>query len=430
MAIGSAVGGRVGDRVRSPLRLYGLIELLLVVIVIATPLTFRLIGEVYRGIYPALEESPQLLRLVRLALSLLALGPATVLMGATLPILTRHLTRDAHLSLAFGRLYAANTIGAILGTLAAGLVLIELFGLTGALLVGATCSGIAGLGALLLARRHGHVPAAPPSSEALPQARGVSNRVRLALLIAFISGMTSLGYQVTWARLLASGTGNTTYVFTMILGVFLTGIALGAVIFNLLRSRIGNPIRFLAGAQLTVAALAFGSLIWLLNNPNTFVPSRPLDTIGALVGAVLTVVLPVTVVLGVAFPAASASEALFDSPANPSSISPRQPRPGVTPGRSPAPSSPRAARTAHAGGGVRPARPKPGSRRSRRNSRAIGSRTRRLRAGSRPAVSDDSIEPAENTSGPRRSRVTRSPSSPGARQLFLCWDWVCCGKSV
>jgi spermidine synthase len=306
MAIGSAVGGRIGDRARSPLRLYGLIELLLVVIVIATPLTFRLIGEVYRGIYPALEESPQLLAVVRLGLSLLALGPATVLMGATLPILTRHLTRDAHLSLAFGRLYAANTIGAILGTLAAGLVLIELFGLTGALLVGATCSGIAGLAAVLLARRHGHVPETPPLSQSLPPAPGVSNRVRLALLIAFISGMTSLGYQVTWTRLLASGTGNTTYVFTMILGVFLIGIALGAVIFNLLRSRIGNPIRFLAGAQLTVAALAFSSLIWLLNNPNTFVPSRPLDTIGVLLGAVLTVVLPVTVVLGVAFPAASA----------------------------------------------------------------------------------------------------------------------------
>ena len=305
MAIGSAVGGRIGDRARSPLRLYGLIELLLVVIVVATPLTFRLIGEVYRGIYPALEESPQLLALIRLGLSLLALGPATVLMGATLPILTRHLTRNAHLSLAFGRLYAANTIGAILGTLAAGLALIELFGLTGALLVGASCSAIAGLGAVLLARRHGDVPAAPPP-QSLPQAPSVSNRVRLALLIAFVSGMTSLGYQVTWTRLLASGTGNTTYVFTMILGVFLVGIALGAVIFNLLRSRIGNPIRFLAGAQLTVAALAFGSLIWLLDNPNTFVPSRPLDTIGVLLGAVLTVVLPVTVVLGICFPAASA----------------------------------------------------------------------------------------------------------------------------
>ena len=155
MAIGAVVGGRIGDRVRSPLRLYGLIELVLVAIVLATPLTFALIGEVYRGIYPTLESSPQLLALVRLVLALLALAPATVLMGATLPILTRHLTRDAHLSLAFGRLYAANTIGAILGTLAAGLVLIELLGLTGALVVGATCSGIAGVAAVLLARRHG-----------------------------------------------------------------------------------------------------------------------------------------------------------------------------------------------------------------------------------------------------------------------------------
>ena len=95
---------------------------------------------------------------MRLGLALLALAPATVLMGATLPILTRHLTSDAHLSLAFGRLYAANTIGAILGTLAAGLVLIELLGLTGALVIGATCSGIAGLLAVLLARRQGGRP--------------------------------------------------------------------------------------------------------------------------------------------------------------------------------------------------------------------------------------------------------------------------------
>ena len=229
-------------------------------------------------------------------------------MGATLPILTRHLTRDAHLSLAFGRLYAANTIGAILGTLAAGLVLIELLGLTGALVVGATCSGIAGLAGGAPGAPAGRArsrlarPACVPS---VPKVR-VSNRARLALLIAFVSGMTSLGYQVTWTRLLASGTGNTTYVFTMILGVFLIGIALGAVIFNLVRSRIGDPLRFLAGAQLTVAALAFASLLWLLDNPNTFVPSRPLDTIAALVGAVIVVVLPVTVVLGIAFPAASA----------------------------------------------------------------------------------------------------------------------------
>src|SRR6478609_813926 len=151
MAIGAAVGGRYADRVRRPLRVYGWLEVVLAGVVIATPITFRLINEVYRGIYPSLEGSPQLLALVRMGLAVLALAPATVLMGATLPTLIRYLTRNGHLSAAFGKLYAANTIGAIVGTLVAGIVLIELFGLTGALAVGAGCSLVAGLSALWLA---------------------------------------------------------------------------------------------------------------------------------------------------------------------------------------------------------------------------------------------------------------------------------------
>ena len=306
MAIGSVLGGRVGDRVRSPLRLYGLIEVALVAIVLATPLTFGLIHEVYRGVYPSLESAPQALALVRLGLALLALGPATVLMGATLPILTRHLTRDGHLSVAFGRLYAANTLGAIVGTLAAGVVLIELLGLTGALVVGASCSGVAGVIAILLSAVRAPVVAAATSQPRPRPSVPATSRARLALAIAFVSGLTSLGYQVVWIRLLSSGTGNTTYVFTMILAVFLIGIALGAVVFNLVRGRIGDPVRFLAAAQIAVASLAFVTLLWLLDHPHTFTPSQPLDTIGALIGSVFIVVLPVTFVLGLAFPAASA----------------------------------------------------------------------------------------------------------------------------
>ena len=107
-----------------------------------TPVTFRLIGEVYRGIYPALAEVPLALALVRFVLAIVALAPATLLMGATLPTLTRFLTQGrGGFAGAFQRLYAANTVGAIAGTAIAGFVLIELFGLTGALIVGAICSG-------------------------------------------------------------------------------------------------------------------------------------------------------------------------------------------------------------------------------------------------------------------------------------------------
>ena len=78
--------------------------------------------------------------------------------------------------------------------------------------------------------------------------------------MAFISGLTSLGYQVLWTRLLASGTGNTTYVFTMILAFFLMGLAVGALMFNVVRPRIGDPVRLLAGAQILVAARHGGSV--------------------------------------------------------------------------------------------------------------------------------------------------------------------------
>ncbi len=314
MAIGSVVGGRLADRVRSPLRLYGLLELALVVVVLLTPLTFRLIHELYRGAYGGLQDQPQLLALLRFALALLALGPATVMMGATLPTLVRHLSSGAHhLSRAFGRLYAANTLGAIVGTLLSGLVLIELLGLTGALLVGAAASAIAGAVALILARGQ---PQLEPQLELerpelgvrLPQRPhgGGIPRPSLALLVAFVSGLTSLGYQTLWTRLLASGTGGSTYVFTMILGVFLTGIAIGALIFSLSRGRLRNPIALLAASQLAVALLALWGLVTVIGRPQPLDPFFALDVLGDLWGAVLPVVLPATIVMGLAFPAASA----------------------------------------------------------------------------------------------------------------------------
>ena len=201
-------------------------------------------------------------------------------MGATLPTLTRHLSRDpANLSSSFGRLYAANTFGAILGTIAAGFILIELLGLTGTLLVGAACSAIAGIAALILDARRGPLPDAATAAAQRRLTRGGagsrdgriagrnashSPRVRLALIVAYVSGLTSLGYQVLWVRLLASGTGDSTYVFTTILTIFLIGLALGAVAFNLLRTRI-KTINLLAIGQIVIAVLVTIGMVTIID---------------------------------------------------------------------------------------------------------------------------------------------------------------------
>ena len=309
MAIGAAVGGRIADRVRSPLRFYGLLEIALVVVVLVTPFTFTLIDEAYRGIYPSLESTPYL-ALARLVLAVLALAPATIMMGATFPTLVRHFTRSNEMGQAFGRLYMANTLGAVAGTIVAGLVLIEVFGLSGALRVGAACSAIAGLVALWLARAGERGQAEPVTTTEEPPSPPSSDARRaplpwLPFVVAFVSGLTSLGYQVTWTRLLSSGTGGLTYVFTVILALFLIGIAIGAAIFNVIRGRMGDPVRFLAWTQFVVAILAMAGLVLVISQPHELDPGRPFESIAALFGSAVLVVLPVTIAMGIAFPTSS-----------------------------------------------------------------------------------------------------------------------------
>ena len=149
--------------------------------------------------------------------------------------------------------------------------------------------------------------------------RGWTDLPWLPLVVAFVSGLTSLGYQVTWTRLLSSGTGGLTYVFTVILALFLIGIALGATIFGTVRSRIRDPIRVLAWTQFAVAILAIAGLVLVISQPRELDPGRPFVSIGALFGAAILVVLPVTVVMGLAFP--TASELLRDERARAGSAS-------------------------------------------------------------------------------------------------------------
>ncbi len=303
LAIGSVIGGRLADKVRRPLRLYGLIELVLVGVVLVTPLLFRGMHELYRAGYAGLQHEPTLLALVRYGLALLALAPATILMGATLPTLSRHMSRRrAELGTAFGRLYAMNTIGAIFGTALAGLVLIELLGLTGTLVVGAIGSATAGIVAILLdlrdpTTRRASVPAtaaAPDRAEPRVDPPPASTR-RLALAVAFVSGLTSLGYQLLWTRLLASGSGNTTYVFSLILTVFLIGIAVGAAVVTRRLAGMRSAIALLGATQLGVAVIVLLGLVIL----SGWVPQLPF------VARVVLVVLPATLVMGITLPLAS-----------------------------------------------------------------------------------------------------------------------------
>jgi spermidine synthase len=315
MAIGSVLGGWLADRVRSPLGFYGAIELVLVGIVLATPTSFRLLHEVYRSAFTSLEATPGAITLIRFGLALIALAPATILMGSTLPMLSRFLARRRdELGGAFGNLYVANTLGAVVGTVLAGFLLIEIFCLTGTLLIGATCTGTAGLLALVFSLRSSDLAdesitplAAAATGPALDQpneTRTVETRWGLAIASAFVMGLTSLGCQVLWTRLLSLGTGNTTYVFTLILTIFLIGLALGAQLIARRPTRPDRVIALLGYAQLLVAILAVAGVVFMSGHVMTFV--WPIARFSMrFVAPTALVTFPTTVVMGLCLPLAS-----------------------------------------------------------------------------------------------------------------------------
>ncbi|MEO8245850.1 MAG: fused MFS/spermidine synthase [Chloroflexota bacterium] len=296
MALGAFFGGRLADRVPSPLLLYAAVEIAVAAVAVCTPVLFGSIREGYRSVYPALSEAPVLLGLVRFGLSLLALAPATILLGSTLPFLTRHLLKsDTGVAIQFGRLYAVNTMGALAGAAIAGYVLIELVGLQTTVWIAASFSLAAGLAAVSLWRR---LPAAVPvvragSGSPKPGAsRQLSRPHPLVLVVAFVSGLTSLGYQVLWTRLMSSGTAASSYVFTTILVMFLTGIATGAYLYGRgTRSERRYGFGALGIAQLLIAAIACAGL-------------QLLGDSGSAALAWIVVILPATMVMGFALPIA------------------------------------------------------------------------------------------------------------------------------
>ncbi|HEY8692571.1 MAG TPA: fused MFS/spermidine synthase [Chloroflexota bacterium] len=257
LGFGGLAGGFIAPRLRSPLRLYGLIELAVAAAALVVPLGFRMIDGAYRFAYDA--TSAGTLTLPRLGLALATVTPVTFLMGLTLPLLTRHLvtslrTAGTHM----GGLYSANTVGAMAGSLLSGFVLIELFGLSATSHLAVGLNVLAGAIALVLAVRQPAASQDAHASDADSEAPALSQRLRLAIYAAsFVSGFVALGLEVLWTRMLAEGTGSQIYQFVGILAAFLFGIAAGGAAYRAVSHRVNDSLQTLAVLFLGVAVSAF-----------------------------------------------------------------------------------------------------------------------------------------------------------------------------
>jgi spermidine synthase len=117
LALGSWGGGKLADRLRSPLRAFALLELGIAVTALAVPIALDEVGALYSFLHARAPDDLARLTLARVVCSGVILLIPTTLMGASLPVLARYVrVRGEAIAGRVGALYAMNTAGGIAGT--------------------------------------------------------------------------------------------------------------------------------------------------------------------------------------------------------------------------------------------------------------------------------------------------------------------------
>lgn len=271
LALGSYMMGRRIDAHARPLRTYAALEVGIAALAALSPFLLGALHTIYPGLSNALPAGGVWLTLGRLAFSLAVLTPTTFLIGATLPVMSRiYATHGGRVGSDVGRLYLVNTAGAALGCVLTGLVFLRYLGARETIFLGAAMNLLVAGGALALtrlapARRAGDVAslagdaatdsavATGPADAALPISAGALRYVAVAY---GISGFIALGYEVVWARILYIHSSHAAYSFSLMLTVFLAGLALGGAGASWVLRRKRATVRHFGAIQLALGLLA------------------------------------------------------------------------------------------------------------------------------------------------------------------------------
>ncbi|HKA34834.1 MAG TPA: fused MFS/spermidine synthase, partial [Candidatus Binatia bacterium] len=245
LALGSYVFGRLAERRKNLLRLYGALELGVGVYGFAAPSLFYSARRIYAPLFWLYELSPGVFNIVLFVLAFLLLAIPTFLMGATLPVLSQVFVRSrSHLGQRVGDLYATNTLGAVVGCALAGYYLIPQLGLSSTVYTAAVSNVVIAVIVIILSL----APYGESTEEAAGEALAAPGRRTATewLLLASIalSGAAAMVYENAWTHALTLVIGGSVYSFTTMLLTFLIGLAAGGYLYARLFGR--HPVSITA----------------------------------------------------------------------------------------------------------------------------------------------------------------------------------------
>ncbi|MDH3747482.1 MAG: hypothetical protein OER97_04695, partial [Gammaproteobacteria bacterium] len=182
--------------------------------------------------------------------------PQSILLGMTFPLMSAGIIRRFPNTPggSIAMLYFTNSIGAAIGVLVSGFLMIRMFGLPGTIMTAGFLNILLALTVWILVRLDPE-----PETEPLPlpnQAKSGGALTTLFLMAAFITGAASFIYEISWIRMLSLVLGATTHSFEIMLSAFVTGLAFGGLWIKRRIDQIEDPVRFSGYVQLIMGSLA------------------------------------------------------------------------------------------------------------------------------------------------------------------------------
>ena len=298
LGIGSIWGGRwaaaAARRGVSPLIFWAGAEALTAIGAVLVPALFKAGQDFLLRLHSA-ASAPYLL--ISALVMTAAMLPWCIAMGTTVPVVMAQLHRRAT-DQSFSLLYVANLTGALVGTLATAIALIEIFGLDGTYRIAAVINLLIAVLAAMLGYRWAQTAPDNPSRDGAPRDYGTAMPIeplqrsgtvpRRVKVILFLTGLCCLGLEICWTRDFTIDLQTTIYAFAEILATYLVGTAIGTQLYRVATRRGQNiPLNRLLGLVFPAALLPV-----LLGDPR----------LGLSIGLPLISLLPFSMVLGAITP--------------------------------------------------------------------------------------------------------------------------------
>lgn len=266
LALGNGMAALWGNRIRNPLRVYAVIEILVAITGVSLVVVFPLLTEWLGPLLRPFLERPLVLNGIRVSMSFFLMLIPTTAMGMTLPLVVKALYAESpHFGQVLGTLYGWNTLGAVAGAILGETVLIQLFGLVGTSLLAAFFNQAAAFGALALSNRfRGSLMEGAEVKGLSPEVGFLHHPQGARLLLAgFLSGAALLALEVVWFRFLLLFVSSTSLVFSLMLSVVLAGIGLGGLLaswlqrWRLIDHQYIGPLALLTGIMTLMTYIGF-----------------------------------------------------------------------------------------------------------------------------------------------------------------------------